>query len=84
LTFAENPVILPELHLGDVLTNLLDGVVAGAFLVRFLLGVIPTIVGHNTEFNGRGTTIGNVAILRVLYDSSSDLMSVKLHYFISL
>jgi hypothetical protein len=84
LTFNEYPVILTELHLINVLTNPLDGVVATALLVYLLLDIVPTIVGHNTEFNGRRTTIGDVAILRVLYDSSSDLMSVQLHYFFSL
>jgi hypothetical protein len=84
LTFNEYPVILPELHLINVLTNPLDGVVARAFLVLLLLGIVPAIVSHNTEFNGRRATVGDIPILGVLYDSSSDLMSVQLHYLFSL
>jgi hypothetical protein len=84
LAFDEYPVILPELHLLNVLTNPLDGVVATSLLVRLFLYVIPAVISYDTEFNGRRTTIGDVAILRVLYDSSSDLMSVQLHYFFSL
>jgi hypothetical protein len=84
LTLNEYPVILTELHLFNVLTNPLDGVIATSLLVLTLLHVIPAVIGYDTEFNGRRTTIGDVAILRVLYDSSSDLMSVQLHYFFSL
>jgi hypothetical protein len=84
LTFNDYPVILTELHLLNVLADPFDGVVARALLVLTLLDIVPTIVGHNTEFNGRRATVRDIPILRVLYDSSSDLMSVQLHYFFSL
>jgi hypothetical protein len=53
LAFNKNPIILAEFHVVNVLANFLDGMVRIAFDVLTLLGVIPTIVSHDTEFNGR-------------------------------
>jgi hypothetical protein len=55
LAFDEYPIILAELHIVNVLTNLLNGVVGVPLNVLAFLGVIPTIVSHDTEFNGRNT-----------------------------
>jgi hypothetical protein len=59
LTLNEYPVILLEFYLINILTNTLDCVVAVALLVLTLFGVIPTIVGHNTEFHGGNTRAGD-------------------------